>query len=65
MADQPRDVGRTSGGGSLGHKQPEDVTNEGPIRNQGEERPEERRDALDGDEDPVLPADDATLNTKI
>lgn len=27
------DAGRTSGGGSLGHRQPDDVENEGPIRN--------------------------------
>lgn len=33
-AGTPRDVGRTSGGGSLGHKQPPDVTSESPIRNQ-------------------------------
>ena len=65
MENRPRDVGRTSGGGSLGHKQPEDVTEEGPIRNQGEERPVERRDAVDQDEDPVMPANDSTLNTKI
>lgn len=32
----PHDVGRTSGGGSLGHKQPPDVTSEGPIRNRPE-----------------------------
>ena len=27
------DAGRTSGGGSQGHKQPRDVTDAGPIRN--------------------------------
>jgi hypothetical protein len=27
------DAGRTSGGGSSGHKQPEDVTDAAPIRN--------------------------------
>ena len=30
----PRDVGRTSGGGSLGHKQPRDVADETNIRNE-------------------------------
>jgi hypothetical protein len=60
-----RDVGRTSGGGSLGHVQPEDVTGEAPIRNQSDERPGRRRDAPDRNDDPVMPADDSTLNTKI
>jgi hypothetical protein len=31
---RPRDVGRTSGGGSLGHKQPQDVAEKTGIRNQ-------------------------------
>ena len=49
-----QDAGRTSGGGSLGHDQPDDVKRDTPIRN------------ATGDEtDPVMPADDATLNTKI
>ena len=30
----PRDTGRTSGGGSLGHKQPQDVAEATNIRNQ-------------------------------
>jgi hypothetical protein len=34
----PGDAGRTSGGGSLGHDQPEDVTAETHLRNQGGER---------------------------
>ena len=39
---RPRDVGRTSGGGSLGHKQPEDVADATRIRNQpGDHRPDE------------------------
>ena len=64
MADNPRDVGRTSGGGSLGHDQPSNVAEETPIRNQANERPKQHRDATDPD-DPVMPADDSTLNTKI
>jgi hypothetical protein len=37
---RPRDAGRTSGGGSLGHKQPEDVAEQTNIRNQpSDERP--------------------------
>jgi hypothetical protein len=63
MADQPRDVGKTSGGGSLGHDQPRDVAEETPIRNQATERPKQRRDATD--RDPVMPSDDSALNTKI
>ena len=43
------DTGHTAGGGSLGHEQPEKVTRETPTRNT----------------DPVMPADDSTLNTKI
>jgi hypothetical protein len=65
VAEHARDVGRTSGGGSLGHVQPDDVTREAPIRNQAEKRPSERDDAFDQDEDPVMPANDSTLNTKI
>jgi hypothetical protein len=48
------DVGRTSGGGSLGHDQPDDVKRDTPLRN-----------ATGSDRDPVMPADDATLKTKI
>ena len=51
-----RDAGRTSGGGSLGHVQPDKVTREAPLRNNAEKR--------DSDE-PTLPSNDATLNTKI
>jgi hypothetical protein len=50
------DAGRTSGGGSLGHVQPDKVTREAPLRNNAEKR--------DSDE-PTLPSNDATLNTKI
>lgn len=63
MAGQPTDVGKTSGGGSLGHDQPVDVADQTPIRNQAVERPKQHRDATD--EDPVMPSDDSTLNTKI
>jgi hypothetical protein len=52
----PRDAGRTSGGGSLGHVQPERVEREAPLRNNADERP---------DDEPALPSNDATLNTKI
>jgi hypothetical protein len=62
MAEKPTDAGKTSGGGSLGHDQPEDVADQTPIRNSANERPKQRQDATD---DPVMPADDATLNTKI
>jgi len=34
----PTDAGKTSGGGSLGHDQPDDVADEAPIRNQGGHR---------------------------
>ena len=57
----PTDVGRTSGGGSLGHKAPPDVNEEGPIRNQ----PTPPRPKGDGEEDPVMPSNDSALNTKI
>ena len=50
------DAGRTSGGGSLGHIQPDKVTREAPLRNNAEKR--------ESDE-PTLPSNDATLNTKI
>ena len=53
---EPHDAGRTSGGGSLGHIQPDNVEREGPVRNNAEKR--------DSDE-PTLPSDDATLRTKI
>ena len=43
MAEQPRtggptDAGKTSGGGSSGHDQPDDVAKQAPIRNQGTKR---------------------------
>lgn len=50
------DVGKTSGGGSLGHVQPERVEREAPLRN----NPEARED-----DEPALPSNDATLKTKI
>jgi hypothetical protein len=31
--DTPSDAGKTSGGGSQGHRQPKDVTDAAPIRN--------------------------------
>jgi hypothetical protein len=48
------DDGHTSGGGSLGHDQPDKVKRETPIRN-----------ATGSTSDPVMPQDDATLNTRI
>lgn len=66
MDGHATDVGKTSGGGSLGHDQPPDVTREGPIRNQREREPEPRTgEPQDAPEDPVMPANDSTLNTRI
>ena len=53
--ERPDDAGKTTGGGSLGHDQPEPVKRETPLRN----------NATGSDRDPVMPADDATLKTKI
>lgn len=50
------DAGRTSGGGSLGHVQPDKVEREAPLRNNAAHR--------DSDE-PTLPSDDASLKTNI
>ena len=50
------DVGRTSGGGSLGHVQPDKVEREAPLRNNPETR--------EGEE-PTLPSKESSLNTKI
>jgi len=62
MADRPidRDAGKTSGGGSLGHDQPKDVADQTNIRNQSG-----RREDTGRQKDPVMPDDEATLNTKI
>jgi hypothetical protein len=57
----PTDVGRTSGGGSVGHKAPSEVNEEGPIRNQ----PARARSPRNAKEDPVMPSNDSTLDTKI
>jgi hypothetical protein len=68
MADQGHDAGRTSGGGSLGHDQPPDVSESTDIRNAAERRPDSSgkdRQAGRLPSDPVMPADDETLNTKI
>ena len=53
-AGEHTDVGKTGGGGSSGHDQPDKVRRDTPIRN-----------ATGSDRDPVMPHDDATLNTKI
>ena len=68
MADQGRDAGRTSGGGNLGHDQPRDVSEDTPIRNAPERRPDSSakdRQAGRLPSDPVMPEDDATLKTQI
>jgi hypothetical protein len=70
MAQPPSDAGRTSGGGNLGHDQPDSVADRTPIRNQPRAREDapsrDHRDAPRRDQrDPVMPADDSTLNTKI
>ena len=52
--DATSDAGRTSGGGSLGHDQPDDVERATGVRN-----------ATGSESDPVMPADDSTLKTKI
>jgi hypothetical protein len=69
MAQTPSDAGRTSGGGNLGHDQPAEVVEQAPIRNDPrarEDAPPRDNDARRREErDPVLPADDPTLNTKI
>jgi hypothetical protein len=39
---QPADAGKTSGGGSSGHDQPDDVAGEARIRNQGDSRDQTR-----------------------
>ena len=57
----PRDAGRTSGGGSLGHDQPKDVADQTNIRNQAGSRKDTGRQA----DDPVMPDDDQSLPTKI
>ena len=58
---QPRsghggDVGRTSGGSSLGHAQPERVGREGSASNNVDQR---------GDNEPTMPSKDSTVDTKI
>ena len=70
MADAPSNAGRTSGGGNLGHDQPDDVVQQTPIRNDPRAREDtpsrDENDARRDDErDPVMPADDPTLNTKL
>ena len=68
MADQGKDAGRTSGGGNLGHDQPEDVSEATDIRNATDRRPDSSgkdRQAGRLPSDPVMPEDDATLKTRI
>ena len=69
MAQHPSDAGRTSGGGNLGHDQPRDVAEQTPLRNDPRAREDtparDHRDERRRERDPVMPADDSTLNTKI
>ena len=57
----PRDAGKTSGGGTLGHDQPKDVADQTNIRNQAGARKDTGRQS----DDPVMPANDQSLPTKI
>jgi len=50
------DAGRTSGGGSLGHVQPDKVQREAPLRNNAEHRKSD---------EPTMPSGDSSSNTKI
>jgi hypothetical protein len=62
------DVGRTSGGGNLGHDQPQDVAEQTDIRTDTKRRRDSSaRDRQAGrlSEDPVMPEGDATLKTRI
>ena len=75
------DVGRTMGGGSLGHAPADDVTAESDLRNNppdastdagrvrqrhdGAERGAAEERAMGSDEEPVMPDDEATMKTKI
>ena len=70
MAEKPSDVGKTSGGGSLGHDQPDDVADATPIRNHPPSHDDavaHRREKTDprDSSDPVMPSDDPALGTKI
>ena len=68
MGDKGHDAGRTSGGGNLGHDQPQDVSEQTKIRNAVERRPDSSakdREAGRLPSDPVMPDDDASLKTKI
>lgn len=57
-SERPSDAGRTSGGGSLGHRQPPDTEEQAPIRNNPTPR------SAEPDEDDVRPGGPA-LNVKI
>lgn len=52
----PSDAGKTSGGGSLGHIQPDRVEREAPLRNNAEKRE---------DDEPTMPSKESSVNTKI
>jgi len=53
---RPSDAGKTGGGGSLGHVQPDNVTREAPLRNNADKR---------ASDEPTLPSHEATANIKI
>lgn len=77
--EKPTDVGRTMGGGSLGHAPAEDVSSQTGLRNNppgaspGVDRLRKQHGGREGnpgvatgsEDDPVMPEDDATLKTKI
>lgn len=81
QGEKPTDVGRTMGGGSLGHAPADDVVAEAPLRNStpdaspdaatrrqdhgASDRGRGPGDAAGASDDPVMPDDDATLRTKI
>jgi hypothetical protein len=68
MAEKGHDAGRTSGGGSLGHDQPPDVSEQTDIRNATKRRQDSSakdREAGRRPSDPVMPDNDETLDTKI
>ena len=50
------DAGRGSGRGKLGHVQPDTVEDQAPLRNSAAKRKSD---------EPTLPSNDASLNTKI
>ena len=61
-------VERMSTGDNPGIAQPRDVAEDTPMRNQRDDKRDSERPPFDhaqGRREPVMPADDSTLNTKI